>query len=127
MRPTQIDMDAPIIAVSVRVAATTIPRTPRSRAASSGWGTAASTGGRGPATSADDRSRRRNAKTTGSALPGIPLLLRREMQSSVPRPLLRQKASLCTRKGLHSFKIHEWVFLEGSMTVTLNFAKNTCL
>ena len=31
------------------------------------------------------------------------------------------------QKGLRSFEIHEWVFLEGSMTVTLNFAKNTCL
>ena len=37
-----------------------------------------------------------------------------------------QKATLYLyRKGLRSFEIHEWVFLEGSMTVTLNFAENT--
>ncbi len=29
------------------------------------------------------------------------------------------------QKGLRSFEIHEWVFMEGSMTVTLNFAENT--
>jgi uncharacterized protein YciI len=27
------------------------------------------------------------------------------------------------RKGLRSFEIHEWIFMEGSMTVTLNFAE----
>src|SRR5947208_10187626 len=27
------------------------------------------------------------------------------------------------QKGLRSFEIHEWVFMEGSMTVTLNFAE----
>ena len=37
-----------------------------------------------------------------------------------------QKATLYLyRKGLRSFEFHEWVFLEGSMTVTLNFAENT--
>jgi hypothetical protein len=30
-------------------------------------------------------------------------------------------------KALRSFEIREWVFLEGSMTVTLNFVENTCL
>ena len=29
------------------------------------------------------------------------------------------------QKGLRSFEVHEWVFMEGSMTVTLNFAENT--
>lgn len=29
------------------------------------------------------------------------------------------------QKGLRSFEIHEWIFMEGSMTVTLNFAENT--
>jgi uncharacterized protein YciI len=29
------------------------------------------------------------------------------------------------QKGLRSFEIHEWVFMEGSMTVTLNFAEGT--
>jgi uncharacterized protein YciI len=28
------------------------------------------------------------------------------------------------QKGLRSFEIHEWIFMEGSMTVTLNFAEN---
>ena len=37
-----------------------------------------------------------------------------------------QKATLYLyRKGLRRFEFHEWVFLEGSMTVTLNFAENT--
>jgi hypothetical protein len=37
-----------------------------------------------------------------------------------------QKATLYLyRKGLRSFEFHEWFFLEGSMTVTLNFAENT--
>jgi uncharacterized protein YciI len=29
------------------------------------------------------------------------------------------------QNGLRSFEIHEWVFMEGSMTVTLNFAEGT--
>ena len=29
------------------------------------------------------------------------------------------------QKGLRSFAIHEWVLMEGSMTVTLNFAEGT--
>jgi hypothetical protein len=28
------------------------------------------------------------------------------------------------QKGLRSFEIHEWIFMEGSMTVTLNFAES---
>ena len=28
------------------------------------------------------------------------------------------------QKGLRSFEINEWIFMEGSMTVTLNFAEN---
>ena len=31
---------------------------------------------------------------------------------------------LCGRGGLRSFEFHEWVFLDSSMTVTLNFAEN---
>jgi len=31
----------------------------------------------------------------------------------------------CCQKGLRSFEIQEWVSMEGSMTVTLNFAEGT--
>ena len=51
------------------------------------------------------------------------------MANSAAGPLLNtemQKATLYLyRKGLRSVEIHEWVFLEGSMTVTFNFAENT--
>ena len=48
-----------------------------------------------------------------------------KLRASSAVAVLKREGDPFYQKGLRSFEIHEWIFMEGSMTVTLNFAENT--